>query len=56
MIIVVLTKLTMMEFRAPAQTTSQTSLPMLSVPKMCCALGGRYFISELLIFGATMGE
>lgn len=45
----------MMEFLAPAQTASKTSLPTWSVPKMCSALGFRNFISALLMFGVLMG-
>ena len=45
----------MIEFLAPAQTASNTSLPTWSVPKMCSLLGFRNFISALLMFGVLMG-
>ena len=55
-VMAVQTKLIMIEFLAPAQTASQTSLPRLSVPNMCSALGCRNLISGSFTCGAMSGE
>ena len=56
MLMKVQTKPMMIEFLAPAQTTSKTSLPRLSVPKMCSLQGLMKRMDSSLTFGAISGS